>query len=200
MASAKEGLAFLVQLGLLDVVLPFVLVFTVIYALLQRTKVLGVEKGRPKAKLNALVAFVLGFTSIVSLQQFEVLQLISQISGVALVVVLALLMIAAMIGVKDPSKSKLLLGAGVLIAIVGFLIVLHRLGVLPERLSEMASPEFGVVFIVLVLFLFITWFIMRAPEAKPVEKKKKKLASVHEPRKIKEFGEKELEKPGFIFR
>ena len=44
----KEGLQLLVDIGLLDVILPFLLVFTIIFATLQRTRVLGEEEGEPK--------------------------------------------------------------------------------------------------------------------------------------------------------
>ncbi len=60
MASALEGaIDFFKELGLFDVVLPFILVFTLIFAILEKTMILGVEKGDvPKKNLNAMVAFV----------------------------------------------------------------------------------------------------------------------------------------------
>ena len=62
---------FLDVLGFVDVVLPFVLLFTILYAVFEKTKVLGVEKGHPYHRLNVLVAgilslFVVGSASLLN--------------------------------------------------------------------------------------------------------------------------------------
>jgi len=72
----RGGLAFLEQVGVYDVVLPFLLVFTLVYALLEKTKVLGVQKDPyskdkteyAKRNLNSMVAFVIAFFVIASSQ------------------------------------------------------------------------------------------------------------------------------------
>ena len=51
---------FFKELGLFDVVLPFILVFAIVFAILEKTRLLGQEKdGTPKKNLNSLVALVL---------------------------------------------------------------------------------------------------------------------------------------------
>src|SRR3989344_9411007 len=61
---------FLDRLGVYDVVLPFLLVFTIVFAILEKTRVLGVDKvdGKEytKKNLNAIVAFVIGFLVVAS--------------------------------------------------------------------------------------------------------------------------------------
>ena len=61
---------FFVELGIYDVVLPFLLVFTILYAILDRTKVFGhdVVDGvkYPKKNINAMVAFVIAFFVVAS--------------------------------------------------------------------------------------------------------------------------------------
>ncbi len=58
-----NAVTFLKEFGLFDVVLPFLLVFAIIFALLEKTRILGVEKTKdaehPKQNLNATVAFVI---------------------------------------------------------------------------------------------------------------------------------------------
>ena len=58
------------QIGIYDVVLPFLLVFTIVFAVLEKTKILGVEKYQgevyPKKQLNAITAFVIAFLVIAS--------------------------------------------------------------------------------------------------------------------------------------
>ena len=72
----RGGLVFLEQIGVYDVVLPFLLTFTLVFALLEKTKILGVQKDpyssdktmHPKKNLNSMVAFVIAFLVIASSQ------------------------------------------------------------------------------------------------------------------------------------
>ncbi|MBW3017028.1 hypothetical protein KY316_01540, partial [Candidatus Woesearchaeota archaeon] len=51
---------FITRLGFYDVILPFLLTFTLVYAILDKTRVLGTEKDEPRKNLNAMIAFVMG--------------------------------------------------------------------------------------------------------------------------------------------
>lgn len=61
---------FLEQIGVYEVVLPFLLVFTIVFAILEKTKVLGTEEIEgtkyTKKNLNAIMAFVIGFLVVAS--------------------------------------------------------------------------------------------------------------------------------------
>lgn len=56
------AIEFIVDLGIYDIVLPFLLVFAIVFAILEKTKVLGSDeiegKSYTKKNLNAIVAFV----------------------------------------------------------------------------------------------------------------------------------------------
>jgi len=66
----RDVIDFFFQLGIYDVILPFLLVFTVVFAILEKTKVFGTEEveGRkfPKKNLNAMTAFVIAFLVVAS--------------------------------------------------------------------------------------------------------------------------------------
>jgi len=55
-STLTNALDFFRDFGVFDVILPFLLVFTVVYAVLQKTELLGKEKGN----LDSIVAFVIG--------------------------------------------------------------------------------------------------------------------------------------------
>ena len=61
---------FFARLGVYDTILPFLLVFTIVFAVFERTKVLGTEEvggtKTTKKNLNAMVAFVTAFLVIAS--------------------------------------------------------------------------------------------------------------------------------------
>ena len=64
----REVIDFFTQIGLFDVVLPFLLVFTIVFAIFEKTKVLGTEKidghEYTKKNLNAIASFVIAFLVI----------------------------------------------------------------------------------------------------------------------------------------
>jgi hypothetical protein len=56
LATAIE---FFKNFGLFDIVLPFLLVFAVVFAILEKTMILGKENDKPKKNINSMVAFVI---------------------------------------------------------------------------------------------------------------------------------------------
>ncbi|HII29816.1 hypothetical protein COT48_06265 [Candidatus Woesearchaeota archaeon CG08_land_8_20_14_0_20_47_9] len=95
MSTFGEVIVFFGELGVYDVILPFLLVFTIMFAVLDKTRVFGVEKYKndagdevyaAKKQLNALVAFVIGFFVVASSQLVEIITEVS-----SNVVILALL-------------------------------------------------------------------------------------------------------------
>jgi len=64
-----QAIEFFQEFGLFDIVLPFLLVFTLVFAILEKTKILGTEPKddeSPRKNLNAMVAFVVGLLVVAS--------------------------------------------------------------------------------------------------------------------------------------
>ena len=58
----QNAINFFKDFGFFDIVLPFLFVFTIIFAILEKTKILGTEKDdgkTPKKNLDSMVAFVI---------------------------------------------------------------------------------------------------------------------------------------------
>ena len=92
-ASGFRGvIEFLGDLGVYDIILPFLLVFTIVFAILEKTKILGVEKidGREltKKNLNSMVAFIMSFLVIASTQLVSVINEV--MANVVLLLILAI--------------------------------------------------------------------------------------------------------------
>ena len=163
MAFLENAAAFLTRLGLVDVVLPFILVFTIMLALLDRTRVLGTENGKPKTRLNAMVAFVIAFFAIVSLQEIIAVQAFTQVVSVGVVVVLVLLMLVGLLGGSVP--SKLLMWLGGIICAVGAVVILNRLGLLPSTIGDIANMTWGPPIAIVVALFAVGWFVFREKPA-----------------------------------
>lgn len=194
MALFQDAITFLVAIGLLDVILPFFLVFTLVYAMLQRTRVLGSENGKPRSPLNAVLAFCLAFLAVASLQQVEFIKAFSAVIGVAVIVVLVLVMTMGLVGAK--TGSKILTMSGITVAIIGLVIMLGTLGWLPKDFSDLTSRQFGIPFLVILAFFLVGWYIVSSGEKE--SKNEKKDERTKEPKTV-ELGAKELDKPGMIW-
>ncbi len=111
-------IAFLGQLGVYDVVLPFLLVFTLMFAFLEKTKVLGVEIITDKAgkdhtytrkNLNSIVAFTTGFFVIASSQ---LVRIISEVIANTILIVVTALCFMLAIGVFHTGQEEMDIGKG----------------------------------------------------------------------------------------
>jgi len=68
-----KAIEFFRDFGLFDVVLPFLLVFSILFGVLEKTKILGVEgKDRhAKKNLNAMISFVVGLIVVATANVVE---------------------------------------------------------------------------------------------------------------------------------
>jgi hypothetical protein len=83
---------FMAELGVYDIILPFLLVFTIMFAILEKTKILGLDKVGDvevtKKNLNAMVALIAAFLVIASAQLVSVINEV--LSNVVLLLLLAI--------------------------------------------------------------------------------------------------------------
>lgn len=99
-STFRGVIEFFDSVGLYDVVLPFILVFTIVYAILEKTKVLGTEeisgKEYTRKNLNAMVAFVIAFLVVASSRLVEIITTVSaQVVILLLLSVLFLLLVGS---------------------------------------------------------------------------------------------------------
>lgn len=175
--SAFRGMiGFLNKIGVYDVILPFLLVFTIIFAILEKTKIFGLDKvdGKEltKKNINAMVAFVVAFLVIASTQLVAVINEV--MANVVLLVILGvcfLLLVGVFFGDKEftlkdfPTWSKLLM----VIMFVGIVVIfLNALGWLKHLffLFENWNADWAASIIFLAIILGFMWFITYTPEAK----------------------------------
>lgn len=80
-SALNNVILFLDSLGIYDVVLPFILVFSIVFAILEKSRILGtIQVGKDKftnKNINSLVAFVIAFFVIASAQLVEIIAKVS---------------------------------------------------------------------------------------------------------------------------
>ena len=84
-SDLRASIEFLQELGFLNVLLPFIFVFVVVYGILEKTKVFGLEKGKTRKNVNAMFAFVVGFIFISFTSQVESMITFLQILSMVLI-------------------------------------------------------------------------------------------------------------------
>ena len=104
-SSFRSAIDFFGQLGIYDVILPFLLVFTLVFAILEKTKVLGYEDKDHKytrKNLNSMVAFVISFLVVGSSKLVAIInQTVSQVFILILISVLFLMLLGTFLGDKE---------------------------------------------------------------------------------------------------
>lgn len=92
-------IVFFGKLGVYDVILPFILVFSIVFAILEKSKVLGVEKIEgeeyTKKNINAMTAFVIAFIVIASGQ---LVSIINEALGNIVILLLVIISFLILVG------------------------------------------------------------------------------------------------------
>lgn len=166
-----EALKWLATFGLLEVVIPFVLAFAITYGILDKTKVLGVERGQPRRKLNAIVALVIALFFVGSMQIVTIVKtFLLWFTAFLVFLIIALAFFIFLTGKEKfetliKTKSYLAIGVAiVLLALIGATLGVFKI------ISSKALGTFLLVALVLGIFIAIIHFITY--EKRPTEKTK----------------------------
>lgn len=175
-------LEFFEKIGVYDVVLPFLLVFAILFAILEKTKVLGIEKieGKEytKKNLNAMVAFVISFLVIASSRLVEI---ITTVSAQVVVLLMASILFLLLVGsfFKEGGASVFLEGGWRIffmwIMFIGILLIfMNALGWLDDFWGWVSQGTGGNAvgsIVLIIIVIFFMWFVVKTPEQKPAVKK-----------------------------
>jgi len=175
MSVFREALLFLNDIGVYDVVLPLLLIFSIVFAILEKTRVFGEEKigGEPQTRknINAMVAFVAGFFVVASAQLVGTIHKL--IADVSLVLV-TFVMFMILLGVFSKDEGLVLKGGWrttfMIIAFVSItLIFMNALGwlqLLWEYLAFNWNSELVAVIALFGVMVAFIIYITKSPKPK----------------------------------
>lgn len=92
-----RGLEFLKDLGFYDIILPFLLIFTITFGVLEKTRIFGQEGGKPKTNINSMIAFVIALFFVATPKLVETVKISLPQVAVLLVILLSLMMVIGFI-------------------------------------------------------------------------------------------------------
>ena len=176
MSVFRDALVFFDTVGLYDVVLPFLLIFTLVYGVLEKSRIFGTEKAvdgkeYTRKNLNSMVAFVTGFFVVASAQLVSLINVFVARVALILVILIMYMILVASFHEQQGDKGFSLKDFGgkwlmwlVFIAVI--LIFLDGLGWLgPAWLyvtGQWDSQLMGTILLFAIVVGFI-WFITSAP-------------------------------------
>lgn len=175
-----NAIGFFVQIGVYDVVLPFILVFTIVFAVLEKTKIFGQEKvysseGKEyqmtRKNLNAMTAFVIAFFVIASAR---LVSIINQTLGNVVLLLVLIISFMLLVGVMYTGKDEFEIPKGwrnfftVLVFVAIVFIFLNAAGVLGPWYAWLLAnwdtnvvAGIGLVIVSILLIMYVT----RSPAA-----------------------------------
>ena len=183
MASAfRDVLVFFGELGVYDVILPFLLVFSVVFAILEKTKVLGEDEWEGKKytrkNMNSMISFVIAFMVIASSQLVEI---ITQVSSQMVILLLLSVFFLLLIGsfYKDGEGVSLEKGWRTLFMVIMFvgIVAIFLYAIKTEDGTPWLEWFFNYVvnnftssavasIALIILLIFAMWFIISEPKPK----------------------------------
>ena len=167
---AERFVSILRDFGVLDFLLPFILVFTIIFAVLQKTEVLGKKKN-----FNVIIALVMGLLFVVPhildiypLGYDPVAVLNQTLPSISLVAVAAVMVLVLMglFGTGFAATGKSLIGLISLVFIVYIFGAALNLWSGPYDIFYWWTTDITELVIVLLVFGLVVWFITKEPSDK----------------------------------
>lgn len=182
--SAFRGIIeFFARLGIYDVVLPFLLVFAIIFAILEKTKLFGTESigghEYTRKNINAIVAFVVALLVVASSRLVAAIN--EALARVVLLMILGISFIL-LIGVFYHHEEKIFLEGGwrkffMVLMFIGLVLIFLQavktdqgIGWLEYGWYYLVQNFYGGIFvdsiILLIVIIFFMWFITRDSSGK----------------------------------
>ncbi len=179
---------FFDQIGIYDVVLPFILVFTIVYAILEKTKILGTEEIEgvkyTRKNMNAMTAFVISFMVVAS---SKLVAIVTDVSSQVVVLLLASVFFLMLVGTFYKEEESVALEGRwrilfMIIMFVGLLVIF--LQAIPTKTGQpwlewfweymtMHWSSTGVASVILLIGIVIfIWWITQSPSEGKKEAKK----------------------------
>ena len=171
-SSFRGALDLFNRLVLYDVVLPFLLIFTLVFALLEKTRVLGTEdvdgKPFPKRNLNSMMAFVIALFFVASA---EMVHIVTEVSTLTVLFLLGSVLFLLLIGsFHEQTDSGFFIKEGalrtffIIIMLVSLILIfMHAvgwLGTLMNFLRDNWQSNLVATVVFLLLIFGAIWFIV----------------------------------------
>ncbi|MBU2561829.1 MAG: hypothetical protein KKD17_06025 [Nanoarchaeota archaeon] len=160
--------------GLTDVILPFILIFTIVFAIMQKVKPLGEGTAQNKS-FNVVISLVMALAVIIPhvLGYYppgaDIVNIINAALPQVSIVLVAILMVLLIVGLFG-GKAQWGGALSGWVAFFAFILVVYIFGraagwfyYLPSWLYWLDNPDTQAMLIVVAIFAIIIWYITKEP-------------------------------------
>ncbi|MBU1201152.1 MAG: hypothetical protein KJ583_01690 [Nanoarchaeota archaeon] len=158
------------QMGVVDVILPFVIVFTIVFAALQKSLILG----RESKKFNIVIAIVMGLAVVIPHvmgiypPESDVVEIMnSALPNISLIAVafIMVMLLLGIIGGELDFAGKSLGGIAAFISIIAVAVIFASSAgwfrITPRWLQWIYDPYTRDIIVAILVFGVIIWFITK---------------------------------------
>ncbi|MDP7506254.1 MAG: hypothetical protein QF362_02300 [Candidatus Woesearchaeota archaeon] len=174
MVSFKEFFITLEGWGMLDALLPFLLIFTVIFSILQKTKVIGGDK----KNIHVVIALVISLLVVIPHVMnpggpADVVNIINLAIPHVSVVIVAIIMLLILIGAFGKDIEFMETSLAGWIAIAAFVAIIYIFGAaagwgwkIPKLFEGWLNDQTMSIVLVILAFGIVIWWITKEPRDK----------------------------------
>ena len=175
------------SMGFMEVVLPFILVFAIVYAVLERLAIFKDDDDKPRSNINVIISLVMGITFVTPSitgtypGHLDPVRIISESLpnvGILVIAIVMLLLLLGVFGIDLNTKKSKGLGTILVIGSVAFVLVifLAAAGVfgtgasLPSWLWFVYDSRFTTLIVTLLVFGTIIYGVTYKPASEDDKK------------------------------
>lgn len=158
---------YLQAAGVLEILIPFVLIFTVLFAVLKQVEIFKQEKEKIVVALAITLLVIVPHITGAVPPEYDVVQIINNSLPSIVLIIFIVLMAIILLGfvTGKPVKLKGLatgicaIASLILVAVIFMRSAGYLQGGLPSWLYWLDDPHLGALIVVIAMFALITWFI-----------------------------------------
>ncbi|RMF05576.1 hypothetical protein D6764_04350 [Candidatus Woesearchaeota archaeon] len=186
--NLEDYIRILDSWGLTDVLLPFALIFAILFAILQKAKIFGEDAKRINIVVSAVIGFMVVFPHVLGLYPagWDVVEIMNDALPNVSLVIVAIVMALILIGLFGGEATWLGNRISGWIALISFLIIIYIFGASAGWWGDWVwwnnflSEDAVAIIVITLVFGVLVWFITSEPKEKSEEDKGKFLRDIGE--------------------
>jgi len=167
-----DAIEYFDDVGFMDVLIPFVIIFTIVYAILQKTMILGKDKKNFNVVLAASMGLIVVFGHVLSWfpENADPVNIMNKALPNVSILLVGIVMFLLLIGLLGGRATWMGGSLSGWVAIISIIIILYIFGnaagwwgggFWPDWLSFMNDDETIALIIIILVFGIVIWFITK---------------------------------------
>lgn len=166
--SATNLINALQQYGFIDLVIPFALIFAVLFAILEKVQIFGTEAAAKKYNtiISIAIALLIVIPHVLSPSPTDVVSVMNKFLPEFVFIALALLILLMLVGLlggsKEATSGALVIGIAAVIAVIYLaLVILNAVTPTAGLPAFLSDPNFQAIVIVILVLGLVIYYINR---------------------------------------